>query len=263
MVDLRAGRALASAGPVDEVTAGLRQLEQARSRRPGRNRWPVPPPGSQAFGHLDRVWHRAVHVGFLGWPRERGVIRNEADQATGADGPADRLAHLVEDELLDGIVGQPVAPKGRAQSRAERRLRSAEPRFGRERRQYRDQCPVKSRARAFPQAKQFTDVRADRVANRTGGPGRRIRLVAAGRRVGKLSGQGRPPRAHLVERDLAQERGCCRGGRVNGALVPQNGFTGLRPCPPDFRLIARGQAEDDLARLVGGPQMTLVNGADR
>jgi len=60
---------------------------RSRSRRRGRSRRPVPPPGSQASGHPDRAGHRAVNAGFPGWPRERGVVRNEPDQAPGADGP--------------------------------------------------------------------------------------------------------------------------------------------------------------------------------
>jgi len=100
----RAGRALASAGVIDQVAAGFHQfVQQAEDRAEISGLFFRS--GAQAVGHLDRVGHGAVELRFLVWSRQRGICLDKGDQASGADGPADRLADLVGDDPLNGLVG--------------------------------------------------------------------------------------------------------------------------------------------------------------
>jgi len=50
--------------------------------------------------------------------RERGIARREREQTTGASDPADRLAHLVQDDLPSGLAGQSVKAEGKAERRS-------------------------------------------------------------------------------------------------------------------------------------------------
>ena len=63
---------------------------------------------SQTSGHPDRLGYRAVDVGFLTWFRERRIVGHEGDQPIGAEDPADRLPHLAQNDLPNGLVGQSV-----------------------------------------------------------------------------------------------------------------------------------------------------------